>query len=421
MNGKLLIISNAALCRSDSNGRNLSRLVDCIEKQRKAQFFVYGTPDFNECEKYYRVSDGDALRSFIKREKKDGAVHCVNGAELRGQQKAMKKNRKTPLKMLLREMVWKYGNWKNKHLKKWIEEVNPSCILVVAGDNRFLLDFAVKIAKERNIPVVLYSTEEYPFKDYNYVTKRFSIFYLIWRKYLRKGYRKIVKHVKAGIFNSEALMNLYEKEYGYKCYYIYQASDINWIDNYQIQDNITVSYLGNLGLNRHKALIDVATVINEILPGTKLNIYGRVNEEIKKELENCTSISFKGFIPYEQVVDIIHNSTLLVHAEFNDEFYNRDLKYAFSTKITDSVCSGTPFLIYASDELVETKFLREHNCAFVASSKSELIEQLRLALTDENVREEISSNAKEVKEKYFTNVGKLNEIIKDVLNESTSN
>lgn len=417
MNSRLLIISNAALSSTDSNGRNLSRLVDCIDIEQKAQFFVYGIPDFNECNKFYQVSDSDALHSFIRRVKKDGRVRNI---DRQVSDYTKKRRRKTPFRMLLRELSWKCGRWNNIYLKKWIEEINPACILVVAGDNRFTLDLARKIAKKRGLPIILYSTEEYPFKNYNYITKRFSLFYLIWRKLLRSSYKKISKHVKVGIFNTEALMKLYEREYGYKCYSIYQASNISWNENFKLEKDIKVSYLGNLGLNRHKALISIAEKLDKVCSGVKLDIYGNPDDTVRKELENCPYVCLKGFVPYEKVVEVIHKSTLLVHAEYKDKFYTRDLKYAFSTKITDSICAGTPLLIYAPEDLAETNFLKKNDCAFVASDNEELFEQLKLALTDENLRKMKLYHAKRVKEKYFINKGLFKEIVEEVLHENSS-
>lgn len=415
----ILIISNAALCPEDSNGRNLSRLLDGVQKESKAQFYVYGNPNFSEGSRFYQVSDKDALNSFFKREKKNGTVNNFNQTA-DSISKNNKKRKKTPLKMLLREVAWKYGCWKNRYLEQWLDEVNPKVILVVAGDNSFTLNFARKIAKERKIPIILYSTEEYPFKNYNYVTKRFSLFYVLWLKKLRRSYKKIEKYVSIGIFNTEALAQAYQSEYSYPCRTIYQASDIDWVDNYEIRKPITVSYLGNLGLNRHKALIELAEELGSIDPQLKLDIYGHADGVIKKELQDCPFINLKGFVAYNEVVKIIHQSTLLVHAEYRDDFYTRDLKYAFSTKITDSVCSGTPFLLYAPEELAETQFLKEKNCAFVASDKKELKKQLELALFNCDERKKIAAYANSVKDKYFKNSKQFKNELEAILNESSS-
>ncbi len=418
MKGNLLVISNAAMCQSDSNGRTISRLLDTLSVEQKCQFYVYGCPDFSEGHSFYNVTDRDALYSFVKRMKKDSVVKAAQAAPVN--KTNQKKVRKTPLKMLFREFVWKYGCWNNKYLDKWLKDVNPAAILVVAGDNAFTLDFARKVARKRNIPVILYSTEEYPFKNYNYVTRKASLFYALWRAKLKKAYKRIEKYIKAGVFNTEALVKLYKSEYSYPCYVVYQSSDINEADNYKTREPITISYLGNLGLNRHKALIRIAEVLGEIDSNIKLDIYGKADDFVIEELKKCPSIRFKGFVGYEEVIDIIHNSTLLIHAEYRDEFYTRDLKYAFSTKITDSVCSGTPFLIYAPDELVETQFLRENDCAFVVSEKTELKSSLLSAIFDEAERKRKVDNAKIVREKFFTNNGQFGAILEGVLNENSS-
>lgn len=415
---KVLIISNAAMCLTDSNGRSITRLLDCIGKENKAQFYVYGKPDENECSSFYHVSDSAALNSFTKRKRIDG-TYCGNDSNNLSQ--SNKRISKTPLKMLLREFVWKHGTWNNKYLHNWIDEFNPSCIFVVAGDNWFTLDLARKLAKEKKIPIVLYSTEEYPFKDYNYVTKRASLFYLIWIKKLRKAYSKIAKFVEVGVLNTEDLALMYEKEYGYKTVPIYQSSNIDWIENFSVKQEPIISYLGNLGLNRHKVLIKIANALEKIQPGLKLHVYGNPNENVKKELESNGNIILEGFIPYEKVVEVIHRSSLLVHGEFEDKFYTRDLKYAFSTKITDSVCSGTPFFVYAPKELVGTSFLLKNKCSFVATCQEELEPFLKQALFDENRRKEVLQNAYLVRGKCFTNNGLMKKIIEEIVNENCSN
>lgn len=418
MRGNLLIISNAAMCQSDSNGRTISRLLETLSVEQKCQFYVYGCPDFSEGHNFYNVTDRDALYSFVKRMKKDGVVKAVQTTPVN--KPNQKKIRKTPLNMLFREFVWKYGCWNNKYLDKWLNDVNPAAILVVAGDNAFTLDFARKVAKKRNIPIILYSTEEYPFKNYNYITRKASLFYALWRVKLKNAYKRIEKYTKAAVFNTEALADLYKSTFSYLCYAVYQSSDIDTVENCKVKKPITVSYLGNLGLNRHKALIQIAEALGEIDQTAKLDIYGKASDSIKDELMKCPFINFKGFIGYGEVVNVIHNSSLLVHAEFGEDFYTRDLKYAFSTKIADSVCSGTPFLIYAPDELVETQFLMKNDCAFVVSEKTELKSSLLSAIFDEAERKRKVDNAKIIREKFFTNNGQFGAILDGVLNENSS-
>ena len=415
MKDNILIISNAALANSDSNGRTLLKLVSDLPDDNLAHFFTYGVPDGKNTIRSYKISDSDALKSFIKRQKKDGRFsETISTPVTSG-----KKRKKTPLRMLAREFVWKHGCWNNSYFKNWVDEVDPKCIILAVADNCFLLNIACKIAKERNIPIIVYSTEEYQFKDYNYQTKRFSLLYLLFRKKLVRAYKILAKYVKAGVFNTEALADLYFKEYGYECRAIYNTSDIDWLENYRLHKIPRVSYLGNLGLNRHKALIEVATAINNICPGAKLDIYGKLkNDDVKTELENCPYVSLKGFVPYDEVKKVMHISDLLIHVEYRDDFYVRDLKYAFSTKIADSISSGTPLLMYAPVELIETDFLIEKKCAFVATNKDGLGEQLKAALTDEKLRKVILRNALSIRNDLFTATGVFKKIVEEVIRES---
>ena len=190
--------------------------------------------------------------------------------------------------------------------------------------------------------------------------------------------------------------------------------------NYLVKNRQRISYLGNLRLNRHIALIDIAKALSEIDNSLVLDIYGNPDEEIKTILERETNIRLHGFISYSEVIDVIHKSTLLIHAEYADNFYNRDLKYAFSTKITDSVCSGTPLFMYTPNELACTRFVLAEGCAFHVERREELLRVLRTALFDEESRRTIVNNALRVKEQFFTNRGALKTYIEGIINEGTT-
>lgn len=399
---KVLVISNACFSKSDSNGRTLANLFKELDPKGLAQFFAYGTPDFDVCQNYYRVSDNDALRSLIKLREVGKAIVDEETSAQKNAVSDAKKVKKTPLKMLLREFVWLFGRWNGKKLKKWIDDYLPEIIVLFLADNTFTLRFAKSIAKKYNIPIIVYTTEEYNFKNYNYLTRRVSIAYKIFHWWLRWEYKGIEKYVKIGLFNTPMLKAAYEKTYRYQCECIFSQSTISFVENFKIPEKKTVAYLGNLGVGRHKALIQLAKALEEIEPSVSLDIYGRMpNTEIEKEFGLCKNIALKGFVPYNEVIDIIHKSTLLVHAELDDDFYGRDLKYAFSTKIADSVCSGTPFFMFARSDMAAMQFLIDNGCAFICSDKKFLAEELKAALNDETRRKEIVNNAREAREKFF--------------------
>lgn len=415
---RILVLSNACFSDADSNGRTLANLFQGFNKANLAQLFVYGNPDFNVCDRYYKVTDRDALESLLKWKETGGVVESlikVSSEAVLSTNTSSKKVKKTPLSMLLREFAWLVGRWNGSGLEQWIDSFSPEAVFVSLGDNIFLSRLAIQIAKKYNIPVYAYSTENYCFKKYNYLTKRPSLFYKIFYHWMNRAFKKLEKYVKMGIFNTPMLTEAYAGKFNYPCTCVFSPSDIEFNKNIEVSQSPTVSYLGNLGVGRHKALVELANVLGEVMPGMKIDVYGKLpgSVEAAKLITDCDNICYKGFVSYSDVVRHIRESTLLVHAELDDEFYSRDLKYAFSTKIADSVCSGTPFLIYARRDLAETDFLISNQCAFVADSKEELRQVLIQALTDKEAREVVVQNAKHTRNSYFTNINGLKDLIEN--------
>ena len=153
------------------------------EPEKLAQFFVYGTPDFGICQKYYQVSDREALESLNPLKAYGGPVEpaggLAGGSPLREDGQAGAEvtaytgnTGKTPVKMLARELVWLLGRWRNRRFWNWVEDFRPEMLCLFLANNTFLIRLAVQIGKKYGIPLVVYSTEGYCFMDYNYFTNR---------------------------------------------------------------------------------------------------------------------------------------------------------------------------------------------------------------------------------------------------------
>lgn len=417
---RVLAIANGCFSQTDANGRTLAKMFTEFDPDDLAQFFVYGTPDTDVCHHYYQVTDREALRSFLKQHSY-GSV--PKAAAAKGSvSKATIKHTKTPLTMLLRELVWKQGKWNSTALAQWIKDFKPACIFLFLADNAFLISLAVEIAKRYGIGIVAYSSEEYYFKDYNYLTKRPSIMYWLFSRNLRKAYRTASAHIHSGIFNTPMLTEAYAREFSYPCECIMPVSDIDYIENWRLPNRaeIRISYLGNLGLNRHKALMKIAEALQHVLPGQRVRVYGKMSESIRDEFVGHPFIEYEGFVDYDEVIRIMHSSTLLLHAEYNDDFHNRDLKYAFSTKIADSICCGTPLLLYAHPGLAETNFLAEEQCAFIAAEEDQLVDVLSTALTSEDARRTVVFKAKEIAERNFRRNMRFSDILQRACDENAT-
>ena len=409
---RILILSNECLSTRTANGRTLANFLVGYPKECLAQFSLQSVaPNFDCCENYFCVTDGEALQAFVKGKKVGKRLQMQEEAAQSGGGKARSR---TALTMLLRDLIWNSGRWKKGGFSDFVREFDPQVILVQAGDCAFMLRLARKIAKQYQIPLVVYNSEGYYFKKFDYFRGTgFSHWcYPIFRRKFCKEFRKLMKQASAVIYNCSALQQDYGKVFDAPSHVLYTATQLQPSQK-EVNEKLRISYLGNLEVGRHASLITLAQKIAKIDPSVKLDIYGKMpNEQIETELRACENINLCGFVTYEKVTEVMQNSDILVHAEGFDDFYREDSKYAFSTKIADSIACGTCFLVYAPQEFACTRYLKEH--AYVVSSEAELEQTLKLLICEPASRKKYLQQARALVQKNHQaqkNAAKFAEIL----------
>lgn len=406
---------------SSPNGRTMQSLLQGVPSSDLALFCSYGLPDKNSCSSCYKVSNKDAVKALYKPE---SAGHIVDMESLGDTvvanevQNDQPKGAKKAWKYLFKELIWSIGAWNNKKLNKWLEEQKPDCIVYMYGYAVGLQKLAVYVAKKFNIPLFVYTCEDYCLKDYNYLNrKKISLVYWLFRKITDSATEKLFAKTDGLIANSDSLGKEYQKKYNLKTVKtVMMASQMDFIYNGKVDDieNINVCYLGALGHYRIKALIEIGSTLQNIDPRLKLHVYGRINDVFKELLISCPGIEYHGFVSYEEVQRVMRNSTLLIETITDDPYINKNKKYGFSTKYADCFACGTPLLVYANEGIIETEFAMEHKCAFVATNLDQIESALRTALFDSDARNKQLDNAKRITDIYFNNE-KNCQIVADLL------
>ncbi|MBV7508969.1 hypothetical protein KW850_27585 [Bacillus sp. sid0103] len=393
---RVLIISHNCLSTSGSNGRTLANFFDGWPIEKLAQFYIYNEiPDSSVCNNYFRVLDTEALRAFIKREKVGQKVNPNSTVVPDNKEKSMnnlyqKHRKRNSLNYIARNLIWNSKRWKSDKFTQWVDNFQPELIVLQVGDYEFMYKIALDIANGRNIPLVLYNSEDYYFKDRKYL----SPLYHYYRYRYKKRFERVISYASHSIYNCDILQETYNKRFVHPSTVIMTSTDIVPLQNKKKNITPIVSYLGNLGVGRHEPLIEIANALQQINPEILLDIYGKTpNLEVKSAFEKCKGIQYRGLVPYEEVVQVMHNSDLLVHIENFSEFYKWDLKHAFSTKIADSLGSGTCLLMYGPGGLACTQYLVQTNAACVVTEQSKLKSQLAKLLADESLRNSYKSKA----------------------------
>lgn len=394
---RLLIISNDCLSNTSSNGRTLRNFLIGWPKNKLAQFCLHNvSPDFEMCDNYYIVSDGDALQAF-----KSGKAALGNNSRKEsipnGQQSESKP--RNAITMMARNLIWNSMRWAGKAFYQWVDEFAPEIILLQAGDCAFMLKLARKLARRYQIPLVIYNSEAYFFKRFDYFRAKglAKWLYPIFRIHFCSEFKKTIKQAKHSIYICDKLKQDYDSEFGLPSSVIYTATQMPPSQIKTENKRLTISYLGNLGVGRHEGLIEIANALQSISSDLFLDVYGKLpNETVGDAFKECTGIHFKGFVSYDDVVRVMQQSDILVHTENFSDFYKEDLKYAFSTKISDSLASGTCFVLYAPASMACAEYLSHNSAAHVIDSKDKLMPTFMALVNDSCERNRFIEHAKEL-------------------------
>lgn len=373
---KVLILSHNPICRTNNMGKTFLTLFSAFKKGELCQFYVQNVlPDEDKCSSYYRITDKEALKSVFSFNAKGGEVFFAqNGEKATSNARAVKRS---PFKLVLRDIVWKISGFGGKKLDLWVEKEKPDCIFVAPGYSGFIYDLALKISKKYNLPIVIYICD-----DYCFIKNKGGLFKRLQIDKIRKKMRKLTGKARCAVTISDELKSSYEKEFGVLCKTVMTGGLISPTDakNYcpaDKRDETAAVYLGNLARNRYVSLIEIGKALEKINAEKgkcyKLIVYtGETDEKILAVLSGVKTIEIRKEVKGEEYLKTLCGAEILVHTEAFDEEFVDLVKYSISAKIADLVSSGRKIFVYGPENISSVKYFSKNAAAYVATSKAEL-------------------------------------------------
>ena len=369
-----LFINNSDLADTDSNGRTLRDVFEFVENKNLYSFCIVRKNENLDPKNVFFVDEGMIFKPgvFLKTIHSRPKTTVVDANIER-----KKKTKKNPLTCLIRNFVWDFAFlFFRKRLKKWVCDINPDYVVFDPSDFIFMHKLAKFVSKVTNKKIILYNTEDYFFKDWNYLHKEngFSFLYPLFRFKLRKAYKKTFSRAKVCFHNVEGLQNLFKLEFPATDHYlIYHPSTI--ITNHKSFISSTYKdfyYCGGLDKGRDRTFVCLARSIKKISPDSKIYFNGRLNkmfsESFINEIENVVNL---GFCSYQEVNKRVQESRILISVASLDDYDAKDKYYVFSTKLSDYVASLNPIL-HIGPEGEEYNTLKKNNLAFVCNNEKEI-------------------------------------------------
>lgn len=397
---RVLIISHNSLNSNTNNGRTLIEYFNNYDKDNIAQLYLHaGKPNADFCNKYYEITDFDVIKSFYKfsspgKSFKSDEITIHEEKENAIESKIYNEgSKKKSFHVFVRNLIWSFNTWFSKPLKKWLRDFNPNVIVFYGGDSVFSYRIANKISKFLSIPIIGLFGDDYCLNNKLYNK---TIFGKINNHIYKKTFKNFIQSNKY-ICIDELMLEDYKKEIGGEGYCIYNSTNLTPFKDKTYAKPLKMSYLGNISINRYKSLIEIAKVISKNKLPIELNVYTSEKREwILNNILNVEGLNYRGEVSYDEVSRIMEDSDFIIHVEDFGEDSKLAVKYSFSTKIADSLACGRCLLAFGPAEIATMQYLKNNNCALVATSTLELEDALINKINKKDIVENIISNAKKI-------------------------
>ena len=411
---KILILSQYPWKKDNSFGNTYSNIFGKIENIEIANIYMMeGMPDYEPVVKhYYQIPENEVFHSSLKPWKKSkgaGRVVVLKDQEFNhGRNIEIKvgnswykrlfefgKKHHWSLLFLARELSWKFGRINYNGLMEFVNEYHPDIFFLPFINIYYTNRLALYIKKNYDIPMVSYMAMDH------YSLKRFSLNPLFWidRFFKRRMIRNLSRHIECFYCISNKLNLELEKSLGIPCKILYKIPDTQRsAEPYKENHGLTkFLYTGNIYSNRWKTLSLLATALKEEDFG-HLDIY--TANPITKDIERALNIN--GFseihppVSQEEVIRLQNDADVLVHAESFDLKNKLLVRCAISTKIMDYLSVGRSILAIGPKDISSIEYLAGDDLAFIANSKNEVTEIVKLIKNNPDLLVEYSNKGKKL-------------------------
>lgn len=428
---KLLLISHNSIATHSNMGKTFLSMFSSLVKSDLCQFYIYpSVPDVDACNSYFRITDKDVLRFFGSFQLTGQEIlpqldqHSLFASESDQGVYRNPKN-KTPLRMLARDLLWKFAPWYTKELQNWLDKEAPECIFVAPGTAKFLYDIALKVSKKRGIPIVTYVCD-----DYYFVQPAGSVLGKIQQYLLHRKIERLMEHTCHLVTICDEIKSLYYRRFSIPATTVMTGSNYPIADSVSVANSIRcVTYMGNIRCNRYHSLCKIGRALDRINTASgsefQLKIYSaEADSNILAHFDGISSIKFMGYVSGEEFDQVFHSAEALLHTEAFDEASIDLVKHSVSTKIADSLGSGIPLLAYGPKGIASMEHLLRNNCAFCITEQESLEEKLLEFFQNAPLRKTLAENALKTAEKFHNQEIQsriLRERISDIIHQHTKN
>ena len=349
--------------------------------------------------KAYQMTDSSVIKGWFNSEK-SGHIADNQQSAVDSEKRSSSKlsHKRITFNYVCRELVWKFGRWKTKSLKQFIDEVKPDIIYLPIYSSGYMVDIQKYVIRLAKVPVVGHISDElYAYTD-SWLASPFKNLYRSW---IRKKIREIIKTISYGEVFAKGMASEYSQIFKRSFYVIgkgVREKDISPNSEYTVGSTVDFVFTGNYGGERGRQLVELARQMNDCCKSSirkpRLLIYSTTHaeDEINRKLTETGCVVFKGAVYGNDLRDVQRRADFLVHVEGFEPKAIKATRYSFSTKIIDYLLAQRPIFAIGPNCVNSIKVLSENHMAIVSSNTASLRDNLERIGVDKIDTEAIIAN-----------------------------
>lgn len=428
---KGLIIEHNPLSLSTGNGKTVASLLSCWPNDRLAQIFITSLePDFNLCKNYFRITDIEIVKAYIKKNINVGQEileHDVNSKTVQIQSYPIGKVlglmrivTHWSSAILMRDIIWGKGRWKTRELESWVEKISPDFVFLGASNLTTTFEMAMWICTTRKIPLIIHVGDDYYIRH-----QSFSVFYHMQLKRMKKCFTKAVAYSDCVIAIGEKMAHGLKEHFGGVYNIAMNSVDIeNEPKEYFAKNScMQLVYTGNLSLKRWRVLRDIGRALQYLSKSgieAKLRIYSSFtpSKRILRKLTLPPYMEYVGSVYGDELRSVRESADVLVHVETFSKQHRHLLRTAISTKIPEYMISKRVIFAIGPDDAASIQYLSENKIAEVVKNNSvdSIKKSLYNLLNDGTKMKHITQEAYELCKEHHSKEKKAVEILNIIIN-----
>ena len=396
---KILVISNNPFSKTSNNGKTLASFFKEFPSGNIAQlYFSSEIPNEERYMNYYRISDGQVLKSIITFVRAGSKVRADINMKTFGYGEASAKlmtnyMKKSDFSRLSRELMWKCKKWMSNELINWLNDFSPDIVFFCAGDTGFAYDIVSYVLDKTGAKLITYVTD-----DYVLPRRTTSILWRLRRNIILKKMHRTISRSNLFITISEQMRKTYKELFEKDSIVALNMTESMKIENFtsQKQDSniINLIYAGGLHFKRYETLSLLADAIykyNKNSSGKKafLSIYstGIISNKVLNSLNIQGASEFLGGLDSNELKIKLNEADIPVHVESFDPRCIESTRLSISTKIPEYLSLGKPILAIGPEEVASMKFLT--NVAYCICDKNIIANEITKLFNEKKVQEEL--------------------------------